>query len=442
MMAIQQLWKPIIKLGLIYLLFSPLFTAPCSAQTYTQGYASYTRGDFQGAIEIFRNTLARKRPTSTEERAQLFKYMGISHYMLGERREAARSFRSAIGLNPELTIEPKEVLDESVIGFFAEVVRRVKRSKDPPSQASADSATVTVNSNVDGAEVLIDGKVIGRVNEPFQARPGVSEVEIRAPGHGTRQVRLTIRPKQTHRFDIVLRRESPDSSSARSQASQRGGEGRPRRVVLPGEHEIPEVVQVEPPSRRQPTPEVEIPVPSQESSASKGQTSPQGLEDPSRSQVSSFSAVHLLPFGTGQFRNGQNLAGSLFAVSEVALLGLYFQSTRDEKTTRDTASGFIERESIEGNISTEALEAYRVEANKAILDEQKQQQLYLTGFGILWLTGVIHAILTSKPETLASLSDEDAPYAFSHISSDPRSPRLDLTPSHGGGLALELNLRF
>ncbi|MFW7377588.1 MAG: hypothetical protein ACOH5I_02115 [Oligoflexus sp.] len=429
--------------GLVCFMFLVSLPPPVYAQTYTKGYAHYTRGDFKGAISAFRQSLARKRPTNRDERAQLFKYMGISYYMLGEKRNAARSFAAGLRLNQSLSIEAKEVLDENVIPFFKKVEKRVKATTESQLAAENENAdpplpgiisTILIQSNADQAEVVKDGKIIGRVNRAFDAKPGVIEVEVRAKGYESRLVRLSIKPKQSHNFEVKLK---PEAVTGRRRPDNETAENRNRRVILPPEKEFEPIrpIEEQPPTADKRATPTEIPLPVSGPVAEKPRSNPASPQASSQQ----FSFLSLFPFGIGQFHNGYYFLGTVFAMSEVGLLGLYYQSFLQEDFTRNEATEFIERESREGTVPFEVLEQFRLESNQAIQKEQQKQQLYLAGFGVLWVSGIVHAILTSPPRTGMVLQESSYP---SLVKQKPNSDsRIGITPTHNGW-ALQLEFYF
>ncbi len=111
---------------LILTLACLLFPSSLNAKTFKEGYSFYTKGDFSNAEKSFASALNTRLANS--EKAQVFKFLGISQYMLGKKGPAQQSFTRAIAASPSITIDPNEVLDESVVSVF----NNLKKAKEPP----------------------------------------------------------------------------------------------------------------------------------------------------------------------------------------------------------------------------------------------------------------------------------------------------------------------
>ena len=96
------------------------------ASSYTTSYKLYRKGQFSKAIS--KAKLAYKKTKSRAEKAKILKLMGISSYMLGNKKNAYSYFNKALSLNPRINISRKEVLDPSIISYFAKV-KKYKYSK-------------------------------------------------------------------------------------------------------------------------------------------------------------------------------------------------------------------------------------------------------------------------------------------------------------------------
>ena len=92
---------------------------PCAqAQTYNEAYQQYIKSDYKGAIAILNKIV--KSAYAKDELALAYKLLGIVHYMEGNKKAAAAAFRMALRNEPNIAISPGEVLDETVVEFFAD----------------------------------------------------------------------------------------------------------------------------------------------------------------------------------------------------------------------------------------------------------------------------------------------------------------------------------
>jgi len=252
------------------------------AQSYTLGYARYTRGDFKGAIDAFELALS-ARPGTVDEKVKLYKYLGISWYMLGEKRQAAKYFQTALRLQSELTILKEEVLDETVITLFEKIKTRQKKRRN---------------------SIESDKLILPEEPPIAKSKPVVSKL-------------------------------------------------------------------VEPQTK------------------------------PYRQEPSLWP--RFLPLGLGLIHEGKYLAGSLFGVSQVTLLGLYYQSTLDEQQLSSDAT-FLIQEAVDQGKSAEEIEGFRQQANSLIEEESKLQQTYLAGFAGLWIGSIIYAWISEQPREFSEKS--------------------------------------
>ena len=166
-------------------------------QSFAAGYTKYQKGDFDGALKVFRAALP--TVTDTVSKAKIHKFIGISLYMKGDKSAADASFREAIKLQPQLKISPNEVLDEGVITAFnkQKLPPTPTLSEPPPSTATGEtnrpetSATKTppapqrktilrIQSNVPAANVMMSGIIAGNTNTPIEVDPGEIEIIVAA----------------------------------------------------------------------------------------------------------------------------------------------------------------------------------------------------------------------------------------------------------------------
>ena len=93
---------------------------------------------------------AYKRSKRRSEKAKILKILGISSYMLGSQKNALSYFKTAIKLNPRISISSKEVLDPRIVLFFNKLktskrsksyARKSRRTKRRPAVASKGTSS-------------------------------------------------------------------------------------------------------------------------------------------------------------------------------------------------------------------------------------------------------------------------------------------------------------
>lgn len=204
----------------IIIFFILLNSAIARGQSYDAGFAKYTMSDFKGAIASLQSALPRTR--SPKEKAKIFKLRGICEYMLNQKSKASESFKSAIANDSATTISGDEVLDESVISFFnaqkANSQRTASQTRTPPPPAGkaaprygtkVNTTRIILRSNVNGAQVLLDGIIAGTTNNPIETQPGSLVATINAKGYMSRAIRINVAPKKDNVYIVNLEKPKP-----------------------------------------------------------------------------------------------------------------------------------------------------------------------------------------------------------------------------------------
>lgn len=239
----------------------PLRTAP--AQSLAAGEVKYRKGDFAGAEKSLQQALPRTR--NPREKAKVYKFLGISQYMQGNKSGASTSFRSALGNDPGLSVSPDEVLDESIISAFnaqrgkggkgpivtagraapaiSPVVASSSSTAAPPAvgaepRAAAGSSMarpskltrIRINSNVAGT-VVMDGIMAGSTGSPIDADPGSVDITVSAAGYQSRAIRAQVSLNQETTYTVNLEKVAPKPPPVAAVAAGKlsAGAGRPGR---------------------------------------------------------------------------------------------------------------------------------------------------------------------------------------------------------------------
>lgn len=193
------------------------WSARARAQSLAAGQKLFYQNNFSGAETALTKALPSAK--SAAEKTKIYKLLGISQYMLKKRPQAQASFKNALKLNPQTTIGGDEVLDESVIPFFNSVKAAKPAKGDVRSAAAiAGSSTavapskktiVTVNSNVPGTNVSIDGINYGHAGSPIEVSPGTMVLELSATGYVKKLVRVSAKKNTTNTISVELEKIAP-----------------------------------------------------------------------------------------------------------------------------------------------------------------------------------------------------------------------------------------
>jgi hypothetical protein len=162
----------------------------------------------------------------------------------------------------------------------------------------------------------------------------------------------------------------------------------------------------------------------------------------SQSSKSTFLAV--LPFGSGQFQNGDTALGVAFGLTQLGLVGYgtyqllqanQFESKYQDEVTKDPVLA--------------ADETYRRESEQYIADTKSYGQLMLLGFGAVWAISAVEALVSINSSSVAyrDVSDGGIRYAANPATSPQNTgqeARWSLRPiarfdQSALGLQIELN---
>ena len=111
------------------------------------------------------------------------------------------------------------------------------------------------------------------------------------------------------------------------------------------------------------------------------------------------NALTLLPFGIGQYQNGNHLFGALMTLSQMGSLYLFYTNTIMEETVIHNAQTKISSDQYT------AEEKLEINANsKKLIDKNRKSASIGAGaFLGLWVLSVIHALANSKEEAIARI---------------------------------------
>lgn len=144
-----------------------------------------------------------------------------------------------------------------------------------------------------------------------------------------------------------------------------------------------------------------------------------------RRQSSKSTFLAVLPFGSGQFQNGDQWLGAAFALTQLGLVGAgtwqlvqanQFESRYQQEVTADP--------------SLAADEGYRRASERYISDSKTYGQFMLLGFGAVWAISAVEALVSINSTSVAQAAAFPEP--IFHASLDRRSSSLDAQPSRWG----------
>ena len=136
-----------------------------------------------------------------------------------------------------------------------------------------------------------------------------------------------------------------------------------------------------------------------------------------------------MPFGIGQFQNGDSLLGAVVGGGQVATLIGYAISYQEADDAFLEARETIQRANAEGTANPESIAAYRQSSQEYIESEEEKQTMLLAGFGLLWAAGVTHAILTQPTSSHLSEKAKKTKLRQSQINKPQHFVDLGLIPT-------------
>ncbi len=155
---------------------------------FERGVALFESGDLAEALAAF------LRAYEIEPHSHLFYNIGVVQLEMGDHAAATRSLR--------------RYLDESGDTVSARRRSEVEKHLDALSRRVA---RLTVRSNVDGAQVMIDGEVVGTspLRDPIVLNPGTRRVHVSAPGYAASSQAIILAGGQDRVVEAELELQQP-----------------------------------------------------------------------------------------------------------------------------------------------------------------------------------------------------------------------------------------
>lgn len=372
------------RAALLVLAVACLSSVQAVAQNYTTGYNRYVEGDFVNAEKAFKKAM--KKVKSKSELARILKMIGISQYMQGKRVNARKSFAKCLKLDPKMTINANEVLDESVVHFFESINSNKSDSNSSTASSQSQGSTVKILANVKEATVKIDGKDFGSQGKELKIPAGIHELEVSAKGYIPSAQPIEVQANKINIFQVLL---EADADAIKDKST--------RKIKLKTKKK-PKISKKKKRSSRKLA---------KKRVRKNDFSSPFVKKKKSRRKFRRRSKplpMYLLPGGVGQFINNDTVLGSVAAVSQLAGLYLYVDAYMTSNAITDDTNSYIEkRYTQEGLLPENERDDFNAETveyvEKQKTEQRKVKQLGNMGlaiFTVCWGASVVHGLLNKK----------------------------------------------
>ena len=339
--------------------------------------------------------------------------------MLEKRNHAIHYFVKALQIDPNLTIDAKDLFNTS----SAENFNQARLVHTGSQGQAAIGSKLYIESNLKNASIAIDGKVVGRVFQKIDVKPGINKLEIFLPGSSIRRkFRIPVKAGFVNEFIIILNK-SPTEDSARS-----------KRIY---KEQIRDSFDDNTPAKDSDI----IPEAAFVLTQSKDRTPKKSRSDssPKPPKNKSLSWVHFTPFGGGHFYSNQLVIGGISALTQVTLAYLAYDSFEESNKLFKDSNKIIAQKKAE-NESEEKINQFRSEAKKLIDEADFNTSMYVAGFFLTWGLSALHVSYSLASSELANQNQAwDSHNGIATIHSD-RSARFSNLPQTSWELALRPRL--
>lgn len=166
-------------------------------ELFKKGVFLISRARFDESIEHLNRARAATKDAALLGRIHL--YLGINHSILGDNARCDEAFRTALSFNPRLKLDPRRIK--------ASIVKRFNVIRD------ASMGELKVEADVDGAEVLVDGKKVGTTPYRSKVVAGGYQVKVLDPGSGaSHEERVTVAQGKTLQVTARLAARTRDDA--------------------------------------------------------------------------------------------------------------------------------------------------------------------------------------------------------------------------------------
>ena len=382
---------------IVVILVASLFSAAGHANSYDRGIKLYRRADFRGAEHAFLDVLRGGANRATKGR--VYKYIGLSQYMLGRKKDARASFHSALKYDSKTEIYPNEALDSSVLEFFLQIKQDSKKgigviASPPPVSKSYPShgKAITSKRNTPKAAPKSPSRRVtaAKVTPKHAAKKSTSKRESTA--------KSTKSGKQNTRGKRQVAKKKANKNNLFT-----GKAKKPPRVIF-----------------------------NEKGKTSKQQTRsgqlllPPGADRGSHYYHEDSDLWRFLPFGVGQYMNDNYKLGHAFAAAGILTLGsfiFYMSRLREDQARLDDY--YDERElhtpTAKGRMTPQKFAEYEAEWEATITEWEDYvgalklySYLSLAGFAAVWAGGVVEAMVNRPAAQNYSLLVPKVHYGYDH----------------------------
>ncbi len=316
--------------------FVPTFAFAAPTGTYSAARTQFNNGNLQGTKKSLESILLPRPNVTGKELEESRKLYGVCLFLLNKKREAESVFLELLTTNSNAKIRKQDILDPQIGTLFENVRAKVQKpgqtnkptitaAKKLPT-AGANESILLLTCDTKNASVFCDGLYVGSCNSPITLEPGRHEVTVSAEGHEDAVKQFELKAGQSQGFEVHLKKYSepkdqvpmPERDTYGRSTSGFQPEQNPAQLPLPVPAAPPQqdntIIQLKP-LQDDAAPEVFI----QPQAYSSRETTRNVV--PRRSYL-----VALLPFGAGQFQNGESLKGGISLMAQLTGLGIYAYS--------------------------------------------------------------------------------------------------------------------
>ena len=400
------------------------------ANSFDRGLNYYRTANFVQAKVEFQNAL--RAGSNRSGYGKIYKYLGLSQYMLGETKEAKASFGYALHYDPGVELYPNEVLDSGVLEFFLNIKQKLKKARPaPPKRAKTSVVSRAKKRSVPVAKTPPikppSAKVVKSVKPPANkskvgtsrkprrvqaknkpaARPKTNKVISRARNVANKGAQKKSPPKQA-RPKVAKRQakqQKPAVAKNKKQPNMFSAKKPPKVIILDSSGDKVK----KQPKKRVPAYQELLPVPSSKTSSVRV-----------RGGISAWS---FLPFGAGQYAAGRYKAGHLFAIASIGALvtsGVFYWAATNQEGRLEQVTDALATCRREDTCDRKALDKENLDkAGKptettvlAILTRSHGEidnEVFLnkigmwsaaSAFGALWVGGIVEAVV-NRPSPIS-----------------------------------------
>jgi len=159
----DRLSTVVLGLGLLLVLRGEATAKPVADNLYQEGVVRFTTGDLKGSLRAL--SQAKKLTKDPRLLGRIYLYIGLNHAVLNRPAQAKEAFRTALTHNLTLSLDEKRFRG-SIVEMFKEV-RQLFRGE------------LVITADRGNAEVLVDGKPVGKAPYKGQHPIGAHQVEVR-----------------------------------------------------------------------------------------------------------------------------------------------------------------------------------------------------------------------------------------------------------------------